>query len=96
MVGHLSVLTGRTSGREVQSSILRLQGSETFRLLCSFCAPAKPEECTYKELHKNWMLILALDVRFLLNVFVLSHVQSQTESLTRYVTELRGLTSTCN
>ena len=72
-------------------------GSETFTLLCSLCAPGKPEDCTYEvlkeKLDKQYgvkKLILAERYRFY------SYKQPKTQSLTDYVAELRRLALTCD
>ena len=71
-------------------------GSETFKLLCTLCAPKKPEECSYAvlkdKLNKQFgtkKLVLAERYHFY------AYKQQDNQSLSEYLAELRRLVSTC-
>ena len=42
--------TGDDADNKKRAAFCTFIGSETFKLLCTFCTPMKPEECTYVEL----------------------------------------------
>jgi len=66
-------------------------GSDTFKLLCTLCAPKRPEEESYDVLRDKLKkkLVLAERYRFY------SYKQQDRQSLTVYLAELRRLASTC-
>ena len=71
-------------------------GSETFKLLCTLCMPAKPEECTYETLKTKLnsqfgvkKLVLVERYRFY------AYKQQDKQSLSDYLAELCHLASTC-
>ena len=73
------------------------QGSNAFKLLCSLCAPKKPEECTYDALK------MKLDAQYGVKRLVLvehyhfyNYNQADGQSLTDYLAELRCLAATCD
>ena len=71
--------------------------SDTFKLLCSLCAPKKPEECMYDALKMN------LDAQYEVKRLVLvecyhfyNYKQTDSQSLTDYLDELHRLSATCD
>ena len=71
--------------------------SATFKLLCSFCAPRKPEELNLEELQSK------LDAQFGTKRLVLAeryrfyrYKQLEGQSLADYVAKLRHLVATCD
>ena len=92
-----SFSTGENADAKKRAAFCTYIGSETFTLLCSLCAPEKPEESDYKTLKEKLdrqfgvkKLVLAERFRFY------SYKQSKTQSLTDYVAELRKLALTCD
>ena len=88
---------GHNAEAKKRAAFCTYVGSETFTLLCSLCAPGKPEDKTYEDLKEKLdkqygvkKLVLAERYRFY------SYKQSKTQSLTDYVAELRKLALTCD
>ena len=92
-----SFSTGENADTKKRAAFCTYIGSETFTLLCSLCAPGKPEESTYEALKEK------LDRQFGVKKLVLaerfhfySYKQAKTQSLTDYVAELHKLALTCD
>ena len=88
--------TGENADTKKRAAFCTSIGSETFKLLCTLCAPAKPEECTYETLKTKLnsqfgvkKLVLAERYRFYV------YKQQDKQSLSEYLAELRRLASTC-
>ena len=71
--------------------------SDTFKLLCSLCAPKKPEECMYDALK------MKLDAQYGVKRLVLveryhfyNYKQTDGQSLTDYLAEPHRLSATCD
>ena len=89
--------TGKNADTKKRAAFCTYVGSETFTLLCSLCAPGKPEDCTYEALKEKLdrqygvkKLVLAECFRFYL------YKQSKTQSLTDHVAELCKLALMCD
>ena len=89
--------TGENADMKKRAAFCTYIGSKTFTLLCSLCAPGKPEDCTYEALKEKLdrqygvkKLILAEHFHFY------SYKQSKTQSLTDCVAELRKLALMCD
>ena len=88
----------RCRGEEASSSLhVAIMGSSTFKLLCSLCAPDKPEDTSYANLKEK------LDKQYSVKRLVLAerhrfytYKQGKTQSLSEYVSELRRLALTCD
>ena len=69
-------------------------GSDAFKLLCSLCAPKKPEECTYDALKTK------LDAQYRVKKLECYHFynykQTDGQSLTDYLAELCRFSATCD
>ena len=92
-----SFSTGENADIKKRAAFCTYIGSETITLLCSLCAPGKPEESTYEALKEKLdrqfgvkKLVLAERFRFY------SYKQAKRQSLTDYVAELRKLALTCD
>ena len=88
--------TGDDANNKKRAAFCTFIGSETFKLLCTLCAPGKPEECSYAvlkdKLNKQFgtkKLVLAERYRFY------AYKQQDNQSLSEYLAELRRLASTC-
>jgi len=88
--------TGDNSADKKRAVFSTLMGSDTFKLLCTLCAPKCPEEESYDvlrdKLNKQYgvkKLVFAERYRFY------SYKQQGRQSLTVYLAELRRLASTC-
>ena len=71
--------------------------SDTFKLLCSLCAPKKPEECMYDTMK------MKLDAQYGVKRLVLveryhfyNYKQTNGQSLTDYLAELCQLSAICD
>ena len=87
---------GDDANNKKRAAFCTFIGSETFKLLCTLCAPRKPEECSYAvlkdKLNKQFgtkKLVLAERYRFY------AYKQQDNQSLSKYLAELRRLASTC-
>ena len=88
---------GENAADKMRIAFCTFIGSDAFKLLCSLCAPKKPEECTYNILKTKMdshysvkKLVLAERYRFY------SFKQREGQSLTVYLAELRKLAITCD
>ena len=61
---------GDNAEAKKRAAFCTYSGSETFTLLCSFCAPGKPEDKTYEALKKSWINNMVLKNWCLLSVIV--------------------------
>ena len=84
--------TGDGAEAKKRAALCTYVGSSTFKLLCSLCAPDKPEDTSYanlkEKLDKQYgvkRLVLAEHHRFY------TYKQGKTQSLSEYVSELRRL-----
>ena len=91
-----SYATGEDADNKKRAAFCTFIGSETFKLLCTLCAPEKPEESSYKTLKEK------LDGQFRVKKLVLAeryrfyaYKQQDKQSLSDYVAELRRLASSC-
>ena len=91
-----SYATGEDADNKKRAAFCTFIGSETFKLLCTLCAPEKPEESSYKTLKEK------LDGQFRVKKLVLAeryrfyaYKQQDKQSLSDYVAELRHLASSC-
>ena len=89
--------TGDDATSKMRAAFLTFIGSSAFKLLCSLCAPTKPEECSYKTLKEKLdsqygvkRLVLAERHRFY------NYKQQEGQTLTVYLAELRKLAATCD
>ena len=88
--------TGEGTDNKKRAAFCTFIGSETFKLLCTLCAPAKPEESSYDTLKSKLKsqfgvkkLVLAERYRFY------AYKQQDKQSLSDYLAELRRLASSC-
>ena len=88
---------GEHADAKMRAAFLTSIGSSTFKLLCSLCAPRKPEECTYASLKEKLnsqfgieKLVLAERHRFY------NYKQREGQPLIAYLAELRKLATTCD
>ena len=88
---------GDQSTNKMQAALCTFIGSDAFKLLCSFCAPKKPEECSYETLKTK------LDAQYGVKRLVLveryhfyNYKQTDGQSLTDYLAELCRLSATCD
>ena len=81
----------------MQATFCTFIGSDAFKLLCSLCAPKKPEEFTYDTLK------MKLDAQYGVKRLVLvecyhfyNYKHTDGQSLTDYLAELCQLSATCD
>ena len=89
--------TGEDANSKKRAAFLIFIDSNSFKLLCSLCAPTKPEECSYttlkEKLNKQYgvkKLVLAERHRFY------NYKQQEGQKLSDYLAELRKLVATCD
>ena len=89
--------TGEDANSKKRAAFLTFIDSNSFKLLCSLCAPTKPEECSYttlkEKLNKQYgvkKLVLAERHRFY------NYKQQEGQKLSDYLAELRKLAATCD
>ena len=89
-------VTGDDADNKKCAAFCTFIGSETFKLLCTLCAPMKPEECSYVDLKNK------LNKQFGTKKLVLAecycfyaYKQQDRQSLSEYLAELCHLVSTC-
>ena len=89
--------TGEDANSKKRAAFLTFIDSNSFKLLCSLCAPTKPEECSYttlkEKLNKQYgvkKLVLAERHRFY------NYKQQEGQKLSDYLAELRKLVATCD
>ena len=88
---------GDQSASKMRAAFYTSIGSDAFKLLCSLCAPNKPEDCSYEALKTK------LDAQYGVKRLVLveryhfyNYKQTDSQSLTDYLAELRRLAATCD
>ena len=88
---------GEHAANKMRAAFCFFIGSDTFKLLCSLCAPKKPEECTYNALKTK------LDAQYGVKRLVLveryhfyNYKQADDQSLTDNLAELCRLSATCD
>ena len=88
---------GEDSADKTRAAFCTFIGSNSFKLLCSLCAPRKPEECSYETLKAKMdsqygvkRLVLAERYRFY------KCKQQEGQSLAMYLAELCKLAVTCD
>ena len=91
-----SYSTGENADAKKRAAFCTYIDSATFKLLCSFCAPKKPEELTFEALKAKLdsqngtkKIVLAERYRFY------NYKQRDGQSLPDYIAELRRLAVTC-
>ena len=91
-----SYSTGNNAPTKKRAAFCTYIDSATFKLLCSLCAPKKPEELTFDQLKAK------LDSQYGTKKLVLAEryqfyncKQREGQSLTDYIAELRRLAITC-
>lgn len=89
--------TGDDAPAKKRAAFCTYIDSATFKLLCSLCAPKKPEELTFEQLkakldsqYGTKKLVLAERYRFY------NYRQLDGQSLPDYIAELRRLAATCD
>ena len=92
-----SYSTGEGSEAKQRAAFCTYIDSSTFKLLCSLCAPNKPEELSLEQ------LLTKLDAQFGTRKLVLaeryrfySYKQQEGQSLSGYIAELRHLAASCD
>ena len=92
-----SYATGEGSEAKQRAAFCTYIDSSTFKLLCSLCAPNKPEELSLEQLQAKLdqqfgtkKLVLAERYRFY------SYKQLEGQSLSEYIAELRHLAASCD
>ena len=88
---------GEAATNKMRAVFCTCIGSNAFKLLCSLCAPKKPEECTYETLKAK------MDVQYGVKQLVLAEhyrfykcKQQEGQSLAMYLAKLRKLAITCD
>jgi len=88
---------GENAANKMRAAFCTFIGSDAFKLLCCLCAPNKPEDCGYEDLKAK------LDAQYGVKRLVLveryhfyNYKQSDGQSLTNYLAELRRLSATCD
>ena len=88
--------TGENAAAKKRAAFCTYINTATFKLLCSFCAPNKPEELNFEALkakldaqYGTKKIVLAERYRFY------TYKQLEGQSLPEYIAELRRLAATC-
>ena len=88
--------TGENAEAKKRAAFCTYIDTATFKLLCSLCAPKKPEELPFEQLkakldsqYGTKKIVLAERYRFY------NYKQREGQSLTDYIAELRRLAATC-
>ena len=84
--------TGENADTKKRAAFCTSIGSETFKLLCTLCAPVKPKECTYEILKTK------LNSQFGVKKLVFAErycFYAYKQSLSEYLAELCRLVLTC-
>ena len=88
---------GKHAADKMRAAFCIFIGSDAFKLLCSLCAPKKPEKCTYDTLKTK------LDAQYSVKRLILveryhfyNHKLTDGQSLTDYLAELCRLSATCD
>ena len=88
---------GKKANMKKRAAFCMYIGSETFTLLCSLCAPWKPEEGTYESLKEKLDQQYGVKKLVLVECYcIYSYKQSKMQSPTDYVAELRKLALMCD
>ena len=86
--------TGDDSADKMRAAFCTFIGSDTFKLLCSLCAPKKPEECTYDALKTKLNAQYGIKGLVLVECYHFYNYK-QTEGQL-HLAELRRLAATCD
>ena len=86
---------GENAADKMRAAFCTFIGSDAFKLLCSLCAPKKPEECTYDTLKTKLHAQYAVKKLVLVKCYHFNNYkQTDGQSLTDYLAELHRLSAT--